>query len=1048
MKKALVLLLFVSTHLPAQKLDLDKLQAMKPRSIGPAGMAGRITAIDVIADRPEVMYVGSASGGLWKSESGGVKWEPIFDDQTTASIGSIAIQQSNPSVIWVGTGEGNPRNSLNGGDGIYKSLDGGKTWKKMGLDRTRNIHRIIVNPANPDMVYAAAIGSPWGAHPERGVYRTKDGGKTWDRILFTNEKSGCAELVIDPSNPNKLVAAMWEHYRQPWFFTSGGPGSGLYVSFDGGDTWVKKTKEDGLPEGDLGRIGLTISPANPKFIYALIESKKNALYRSTDGGFKWEQINDKTHIGDRPFYYSDIFADPVNEYRIYSIFTYVNVSNDGGESFTQLMPAYNTSRGVHPDHHAFWVHPKNPNFLIEGNDGGLNISHDRGLTWRFVQNLPIAQFYHINYDLETPYNVYGGMQDNGSWAGPAYVWRDQSIRNTYWQELSFGDGFDVVPDPDDSRYGYSMYQEGWAGRYDRITGYFEFIKPQHPDRDEKLRWNWNSAIAIDPHNSSTVYMGSQFIHMSTDKGKSWTIISPDLTTNDKQKQKQSESGGLTMDATGAENHCTILAISPSPIEKGTIWVGTDDGNIQLTRDGGKTWTNVARNIKGMPASAWIPQVKASAFNAGEALVIVNNYRQFDFKPYAYRTTDFGKTWEQIVDESDVVGYTLSIIQDPKEKNLLFLGTDDGLYVSIDNATTWTKWAKNFPTVNVMDLAIHPVESDLIIGTFGRAAWILDDITPLREIAKAGLSELSFPLKLYQPPVAHQATLQQPTGFRFGADAEFAGENRTTSARFTYMWNKPTLSEDEKKKAGTKYDSLTLEIYNSEKLLIRTIRSAVPKENGISKLEWSLDEKGVFSLTRDEINPKNEPSGVAVIPGLYTAKLKFGESSSEAALEVKGDPRIDFSAEARYAIYDSLKILEGIQQLAFERVEKLKKGLITLDDLTARMKSKGEASFKDQLEASSRQKDTLNSLLNLYVGKKDDRQGITDDPILAVDDHIENAQFYLSNSLHIPASMEAELMKKARESVLSANELVDIYFVDKWPPFRQSMEALDLSPFKD
>ncbi|MCB0373421.1 MAG: hypothetical protein KDD31_10455, partial [Muricauda sp.] len=412
MKKLVFLfLLLIGTTTYAQEFTMDLVQDMKPRNIGPGGMSGRVTAIDAVHSNPDIMFVGTASGGLWKSTSGGIKWEPVFDDQVTASIGAVAIQQSNPSVVWVGTGEGNPRNSLNGGYGIYKSLDGGKTWKSMGLEKTRHIHRVIIDPTNPDVVYVGAIGSPWGEHPERGVFKTTDGGKTWEKILFANNKTGVADLVMDPTNPNKLIAAMWEHKRDPWFFKSGGEGSGLHITHDGGATWKKVTEEDGFPKGELGRIGVAIARNKPNIIYALVEAKKNALYKSTDGGTKWTKVNDKEEIGNRPFYYSEIYVDPQNENRLYSVFTYINVSEDGGKSFSQLMPAYGVDNGVHPDHHAWWIHPENGQFMMDGNDGGLNITKNGGQTWRFIGNLPVAQFYHISVDNEYPYNVYGGMQD-------------------------------------------------------------------------------------------------------------------------------------------------------------------------------------------------------------------------------------------------------------------------------------------------------------------------------------------------------------------------------------------------------------------------------------------------------------------------------------------------------------------------------------------------------------------------------------------------------------------------------------------------------------
>ena len=855
MKQLVFFFIAVSTTVFAQQIDIKKLKGMKPRAIGPAGMSGRITAIDAVHADPDIIYVGAASGGVWKSESGGIDWKPVFDDQSLQGIGAIAIQQSNPDVIWVGTGEGNPRNSLNGGYGIYKSLDGGKTWKSMGLQKTRNIHRIIIDKDDPNTIYVGAIGSPWGEHPERGVFKTTDGGKTWSKSLFVNNKTGAADLVVDPTNPNKLIAAMWEHRRKPWTFNSGGEGSGLYITYDGGDNWTKKTDEDGLPKGNLGRMGIGIAPSNPNIVYALVESKKNALYRSDDGGAKWKKINDKPGIGNRPFYYSDIFVDPVNENRIYSVFTYVNVSEDGGKSFKQLMPAYNTNVGVHPDHHAWWIHPENANFMIDGNDGGLNITKDRGKTWRFIENLPVGQFYHISYDMEYPYNLYGGMQDNGSWAGPAYVLKAQGIRNAYWQEISFGDGFDVVPDPNDSRYGYSMSQQGFVVRYDRKTGNGKIVRPTHPDPNVKLRFNWNSAISIDPHDNKTIYFGSQFVHKSLNKGHEWDIISPDLTTNDPSKQKQHESGGITMDATGAENHTTILAITPTKLEKGLLWVGTDDGLIQLTRDGGANWTNVTPKNKNFPKGSWIAQIKASSFNAGEAYAVVNNYRNFDFRPYLFRTRDYGKTWQSLLDKKgELFGYSLSLIQDPIQKNLLFLGTENGLYFSIDEGKNWTKWTEGYPSVPTMDLDIHPREHDLVIGTFGRSFYVLDDIRPLRELAERGAAELNKILNVYKAPNAFINQIQQASGTRFGGNAMFNGENRDRGAMISYSIaksssNENSTSESDEKETEKKNDSITVKIYNTSNELIRTLKQKAPKENGIHRMYWRLREKGVRNPSR-------------------------------------------------------------------------------------------------------------------------------------------------------------------------------------------------------
>lgn len=1067
--KLLILLLSVSTLTFAQKLDMDALKNLKPRGIGPAGMSGRVTAIDVVTSNPDVMYVGSASGGVWKSTSGGIDWDPIFTDQSTASVGAIAIQQSNPSVVWVGTGEGNPRNSLNGGDGVFRTLDGGKNWQKMGLEKTRHIHRIIIHPDDPNTVYVGAIGSPWGEHQERGVYKTTDGGKTWKQILFNNIRTGVAEMVMDPSNPNKLIVAMWEHKRDPWFFKSGGPGSGIYVTFDGGDTWEKRTDEDGLPKGELGRIGIAIAPSRPNIVYALVEAKKNALYKSTDGGFKWEKVTDKSGIGNRPFYYHEIYVDPTNENRIYTIFTFVNVSEDGGKTWKQLMGAYGVNNGVHPDHHAWYIHPNDPNFMMDGNDGGLNITRDRGETWRFVENLPVGQFYHIAVDNEIPYNVYGGMQDNGSWAGPAYVWKAQGIRNHYWQEISFGDGFDVLPDPDNSRFGISTSQQGFASIYDRKTGYNETIRPTYPDGDVDLRFNWNVGMSRDPFNSRTIYFGSQFVHKSTDGGQNWQIISPDLTTNDPEKQKQSESGGLTMDATGAENYTTILVIEPSSVTEGLLWVGTDDGNVQVSRNGGESWTNVVGNIPGLPRGSWIAQIKASNKNAGEALLVANDYRRFNYTPYAYRTRDYGQTWERIVDENDAISYALSIVEDPEEARLLFLGTDDGLYVSIDAGANWTKWGEEFPTTNAYDMVIHPREHDLVIGTFGRAIWVLDDIRPLRELARNGNSTLDKKLKVYTPPTAYVARNQQPTGSRFGGDALFNADNRPGGAMITYSINKPEKKKEEKaepakgkkkKKAKeepaqeekkeekkVKYDSVKMEVLKGDDV-IRTLKWKAPKENGMHRTQWFMGEKGVNGMRRGNRRGNNEPRGTTVLPGTYKLRFTFGDQKDSTNIEVKYDPRIELSDAAIQARYNAMKALETKADLGYQAVERLKEGIKVAGRFQKDLKEKDKEGFKDQIKLCKDAIDTLNSMLDVFVGEEDERQGITRQQSLSINNHYFGARRYVSNALHAPGDTENKLIRKFEDELKKALDSVNGYFREEWPKFREAVEDLDTSPFKD
>jgi len=1053
MKKLAFLLLLMSSVIFAQQLDMSKLKGIKPRAIGPAGMSGRITAIDVVNSNPDIIYAGAASGGVWKSEGGGIAWKPIFEKEATSSIGAIAIDQNNPDVVWVGTGEGNPRNSLNGGYGIYKTLDAGKTWKLMGLEKTRNIQRIIVDPKNDNVVYVGAIGSPWGSHPQRGVYKTSDGGKSWKKILFVNNKTGAADLVMDPSNHNKLFATMWQHQRKPYFFTSGGPGSGLYVTNDGGENWKKLTDKDGLPKGELGRMGVAIAASNPNIVYALIEAKKNALYRSNDGGLKWKMVNDKSSgrgkggIGNRPFYYSHIYVDPSNENRLYTVFTYVNVSNDGGKTFTQLMPAYNSNVGVHPDHHAWYINPKDPKFMIDGNDGGLNITHDRGKTWRFAENIPVGQFYHINVDNDFPYHVYGGMQDNGSWIGPAYVLKAQGIRNSYWQELMFGDGFDVIPDPKNSRYGYAMSQQGYVGRYDRETGKTRIIRPTDPNPDVKLRFNWNAAIAMDPFDSNTIYFGSQFVHKSTDQGFEWNIISPDLTTNNPEKQKQYESGGLTMDATGAENYCTILDITPSTLEKGVIWIGTDDGNVQLTKNGGTSWTNLTKNIKGLPKNSWIAQIKVSASTPGEAYVIANNYRNFDFKPYLFRTRNYGKTWESLLsNKNESFGYTLSLIQDPKEKRLIFLGTEHGLYVSIDEGKNWTKWTNHYPTVPTMDLAIQPREDDLDIATFGRAMWVLDDIKPLRALARKGTNILNKRLKVFTAPTAYIPEIQQPSGTRFGANAIFNGENKKFGAMLSYSIN---LLKKSKKDSTIKVPkNIIVKIYNKNNTLIRTLKQKVPKENGIHRIYWKLTEKGVNRPSRKLKKSKKEPSGITVLPGTYKVVFNYDKAKDSTNILVKYDLRKHIPMSILQAKFNMQKQVQKEMDLAYRAIKQVLESKKIVTNYKKQLKSKKDKKYKDLIKTQDTMLKSLNGLVDAMLGKKDKRQGITATKNPSNISYLYLANQYISSLQTLPGKTEKTLLLNANNKVNAVVAKINKFFKTDWANYRSKMEPLKLSPFKD
>ncbi len=1041
MKKLFFILLFLLLSyinlLLSQSLEVSKLHGIKARSIGPAGMSGRVTAIDVVHKNPNMIYIGTASGGLWKTTSGGITWTPIFDTMKAASIGAIAIDQNIPDIIWVGTGEGNPRNSQTSGNGVYKSLDGGKTWINLGLENSRNIHRIIIDPRNSNVVYVGAQGSAFGDSKERGVFKTTDGGKTWKNILFVNDRTGVADMVMDPSNPNKIFVAMWEFRREPWFFTSGGKGSGLYVTFDGGENWKKISDKDGFPAGDIGRIGIAIARSNPEVIYALVEAKINTLYKSTNGGFKWFRVSDK-NIGDRPFYYAEIYVDPKNENRIYNIYTQVSVSEDGGKTFNTLISK------IHPDHHAFYIHPDNPDFLIDGNDGGLAISYDRGKTWRYIENLPLAQFYHINVDDDFPYNVYGGLQDNGSWKGPSRVFNYMGIANYDWQEVGFGDGFDVLPDPDDNRFGYAMSQGGNLFRFDSETGLQKSIRPVHPEGIE-LRFNWNAAIAQDPFDNSTIYYGSQFLHKSTNKGDSWEIISPDLTTNDSTKLNQRKSGGLTPDVTSAENYCTIVSIAPSPVKQGVIWVGTDDGQLQLTTDGGKTWRNLSKSIKGVPEGTWIPQIHASRYNEAEAFVVFDNHRRDDWTPYLYYTSDFGKSWKKLVDEKKVYGYCLSVVQDFVESNLLFLGTEFGLYVSTDFGKNWTKWSSDFPTVSTTDLIIHPRENDLVIGTFGRSIYIIDNISPLRQISREGNKFFEQKLKLFEIPDAYLMVYNSPKGMRFPGHAEFYGENLPYGAMITFQFKSQTDrnidKNDDSLRTDPKTSRVKIEIFDESYNLIRTL--TINAKDGINRTYWRLDRKGIRIPRWEDAGSDDdtEPQGPQVLPGKYLVKISYDNFSDSTFVNVLPDPRIKISIEdlrlREIAIERMMKKMEIISK-AIQNLKSADKNLSLILERIADKKGSNIDSLKKLISTN---RELIKNLAErfFFINPK----GIQSDPNKIIS-KLYRTQNYLLSSFDKPTQMFELSYDDLSQSLEKVVGDINKYFDINWKELIEAVNGAGLS----
>ena len=1069
-----IVLLFSAPVLFAQSLPSDPLQSLRVRNIGPGAMSGRITAIACDPRRPEVIYAGAASGGVWRSKSGGTNWEPVFDKAPTQSIGSIAINPRNPDEIWVGTGEGNPRNSQSFGAGIFKTINGGKDWVCMGLQYTRSIHRVVLQRDNPNVIWAAAMGSTYGPNEERGVYKSADGGKTWRKVLYVNNLTGCAELIADPGNPNKLYAAMWEYQRWPWFFKSGGKGSGLYVSYDAGETWDRLSDKDGLPEGELGRIGLAVAPSNPDVVYALVEAKENALYKSTNGGLKWQKMADKG-MGDRPFYYAEIYVDPKNENRLYSIYTVISRSEDGGKTF-------DTWAGwrIHPDHHAFWIHPDNPNYIINGNDGGLNITLDGGKTWRYAENIPVGQFYHVETDNEWPYNVYGGLQDNGSWVGPSAVWKSSGMRNSEWQEVYFGDGFETMPRKDDPRYVFAMSQGGELGLVDRKTGDTRYLKPLHPDGKTTLRWNWNAALAQDPHRPHGLYFGSQFLHYSSDLGQNWQIISPDLTTNDTSKMHQDISGGLTFDATNAENHCTIVAVAPSPVAREVVWAGTDDGNLQLTRDGGKTWVNFADKLPDAPQKGWIPAIEASPVNAGEAFVVLNNYRQNDWQPYLYHTTDFGNKWRRLASPKNLKtaaglspeqgenhsgngNFCLSVVQDPVSPNLIFLGTDQGLYLSTDHGVNWTKWPpESFPSVPIYDMKIQQRDGDLVLGTFGRGIWILDNLAPLRELARSGNALLDQAFKLFDAQPGILAEYSSYEGPRFAADATYQGDNKSTAVQIP-AWvkpgqKKPAKAEEKKTdkpersgpgrrgRASKSLEKATVTVLSINGDTLRRFNTEL--DSAFNSIRWGMDTKGVRFPSKNEPD-KDQPEpggGPRVLPGEYWVKVKYMDFVDSVKVRVIGDPRLDVSTADRKARADATRDMYATVERANNAYNRLKEAEKTLKLVEDQFAQVPDSLKKETLKLGSAIQDSIGALKELFFQHKEVK-GIQRNPNV-LNARLRMAMEYIDSGSGAPNATAQVAIANAKSETEALIEKVNALFEKNWKEYREKAEAIRYSLFKD
>ena len=925
-----VCLLFMTAAIFAQDvtLDSDMISGLPIRSIGPAAMGGRIADIAAVREGSRLtVYVGSASGGVWKSVDGGTTFKPIFDKQSALSIGSIAIDPQNSKTVWVGTGESWVRNSVSIGTGIYRSRDGGENWDAMGLADSEHVSRVIVHPKESNTVYACALGHLWNSNTERGVFKTTDGGKTWNKIFYRNDSTGCAEMAMDPQEANVLYAAMWDVRREPHNFRSGGPGGGLFKSTDGGATWRELRK--GLPDGDLGRIGIGIAASKPSRVYAVVEAKNHtALFRSDDAGESWTEMNSSFNVSGRPFYFARLAVDPKNPDRVYKPGFFLTVSEDGGKSFSAAFSMREgDSAGVHSDLHALWINPENPDQMLVGTDGGIYQSFDQASHWRFLANLPVSQFYHVSFDMADPYNVYGGLQDNGTWMGPSRA--VGGIGNRHWRVIGMGDGFWAFSDPADSDYAYVEYQGGLISRFRKSTGEAKDIKPLPRAGEPDFRFNWNTPIHLSPNQAGTIYLGGQFLFRSRDHGESWDRISPDLTTNDPARQHQENSGGLTLDNSDAEKYETIYTISESPKDANTIWVGTDDGNVQITRDGGKHWANVVKNIPGLPPNTWVSTIEASHFDPATAYATFDGHAAGDMKTYVYRTADSGKTWTSLV-TPEISGYAHVVREDLVNKNLLFVGTEFGLFLSIDGGAHWAQFKGSLPNVAVRDLAIQPRESDLLVATHGRGIYILDDLTPIRALTPEILAK-DFAMLPARSSVLALAASEQ----RFDGDSEFVGRTLPEAASIVYYQKKRHIFGD-----------LRIEIYDEKGTLLTSLQG--DKRKGLNRLPWPERAKP----------PKMPPAaglvenefvfyGPQVSEGTYTVKVTKAKETYSSQIKLVPDPRSKSTAADRVLQHKTvMQLYDMLGQLTYivDSTNDLR------DQARQRVASASDNAVKDQLNA--------------------------------------------------------------------------------------------------
>ena len=915
--------------------------ALRFRTIGPTIMGGRVSELAVVESDPRTFYVGVGTGGVWKTENMGISFEHVFKDEETASVGAVAVAPSNPNVVWVGTGEPKNRQSSPWGNGVYRSTDAGRTWTHLGLEATHHIARMRVHPRDPDVAYVAAVGRLWGPNPERGVYRTTDGGRTWELVLHIDDDTGATELVMDPGDPRTLFAATYQRRRRAWGFNGGGPGSGIHRTTDGGDSWTELT--EGLPEGDKGRIGLDVFRGDGNLVFALIEADargpgqgfgggggganrevRNGVYRSTDRGETWEHISTTNN---RPMYYSQIRVDPNDPERIYLGGASLYRSSDGGRSFTP-----DAAAGVHLDHHALWINPADSDHLILAGDGGVSVSWDRSDNWHQLRNLPIAQFYEIGVDMRDPYHVCGGLQDNGSWCAPSNTLSNQGIRTRDWYNVGSGDGFFTVMHPTNPDLMFAESQGGNLTRVHLPTGERTRIRPiarpAADDDDRRLRWNWDTPILLSAHDAEVVYAGANILFRSPDLGQSWEEISPDLTYEiDRDTLTLMGVAGSEPQMSrndGQSSYGNLTAIAESPLDASVLYAGSDDGRLHVTRDGGGAWTDVTGNVPGLPPHTYVTRIVASRGAAGEVFAAFDGHRSSDFEPHVYASDDFGDSWTRITDGLPATSMN-ALAQHPGAHNLLFAGSEVGVHVSIDRGASWQPLRNGLPTVPVDDIVVHPRDNDLVVGTHGLGIWIMDDIAPLEHLSAEVMAAAAH---LYPVRRATSYNPYTPQGWTPGI---YAAPNPPAGARVRYH-------------LGAATDSVTITITDADGAVVRELDGT--GEAGLNEVIWNL------RLAADGADGEAMDPGPRVLPGSYAVALSAGEATMETPAEVRLDPRVEISRGdlvARHAAMMDSYRLSGAVSDARERMGQMRQQLDQVEERVAAAEDAPEA-LAEEVEA--------------------------------------------------------------------------------------------------